>query len=137
MMVRARIPAQVWMAARVRRAVLIPWWLFIQRKSSGATRPARFPTELIQAIPAAAAVPERMAVGTLQKQEVVARTPVRAMDRVTRIIHPGRPGRALRAKPRAAVRAERPTWRRRSLLRSEWRQTQTMPKAAQAHGMAE
>ena len=65
------MPAQACMAARPRRAALIPWWLFIQRKSSGATRPAKFPTEFIQAMPAAAAVPERMAVGTDQKHEVV------------------------------------------------------------------
>jgi len=97
------------MAASPRRAAPIPWWLFIQRKSSGATSPAKFPTELIQAMPAAAAVPERMAVGTDQKQEVVDMTPVTAMAKVRIRAQPGRPGKPLAAKANAAVRAERPT----------------------------
>jgi len=103
------MPAQACMAARPRRAAPIPWWLFIQRKSSGATRPAKFPTELIQAMPAAAAVPERMAVGTDQKHEVVDITPVTAIAKVKSRAQPGRPGKPLAAKAKAAVRAERPT----------------------------
>ena len=103
------MPAQACMAARPRRAAPIPWWLFIQRKSSGATRPAKFPTELIQAMPAAAAVPERMAVGTDQKHEVVDITPVTATAKVMSRAQPGRPGKPLAAKAKAAVRAERPT----------------------------
>ena len=97
------------MAASPRRAVPIPWWLFIQRKSSGATRPAKFPTELIQAMPAAAAVPESMAVGTDQKHEVVDITPVTATAKARSRAHPGMLGRPLVAKAKAAVRAESPT----------------------------
>ena len=60
-------------------------------------------------MPAAAALPERMAVGTDQKQEVAERTPVRATAKAVRQAHPGSPGRAQAAKPKPAVRAESPT----------------------------
>jgi len=60
-------------------------------------------------MPAAAAVPESMAVGTDQKHEVVDIIPVTATAKATSRAQPGRPGKPLAAKAKAAVRAERPT----------------------------
>ena len=50
-----------------------------------------------------------MAVGTDQKHEVVDITPVTATAKVKRRAQPGRPGKPLAAKAKAAVKAERPT----------------------------
>ena len=43
-----------------------PVWVFSQPIRVGLTKPARFPVELINAIPAAAAVPPRKEVGSAQ-----------------------------------------------------------------------
>jgi hypothetical protein len=65
------------------------------------------PTELIHAIPAAAAVPERMAVGSAQNTANADMIPAVANVSAATRRSPGMPGMALAAKPAATSRQGR------------------------------
>src|SRR5580658_5029498 len=85
----------------------------------GLTYPATLPTELTHAIPAAAAVEERIAVGRRQKIETAPRTPAAATASAANETQPGTQGIADAAN--AAEPATPATCQRRSLVPSEWR----------------
>jgi hypothetical protein len=81
-------------------------------------------------MPAAAAVPERKAVGRDQKQETEAMTPQVAMVRAAKLAVAEIPGRALAANAPAATKAGTSVCQRRSPVRSERRPTKSMTPAA-------
>ena len=85
----------------------------------GPSSPPRLPTELIRAMPPAAAAPLRNAVGSAQKIGSMLIMPAWARHRPARNSHgDGGPARSS-AQPAAARKAAKATWPRRSPVRSE------------------
>ena len=77
---------------------------------NGLTYPDRLPTELIHAMPAAAAVPERMAGGSDQKHTIPERAPAVATVSVAISAQPPIWGRALSANAAPLTRHGAATW---------------------------
>src|SRR5439155_4383893 len=108
---------------------------FIQPITYGPTNPPRFPTALINAMPPAAPVPRRNAVGSGQNGGVALYSPTAAKQSARKDIA-GAPASALTVNPDAASHALPATCHRRSPVRSECAATVTMPKAANRNGSA-
>src|SRR5262245_40492766 len=70
-------------AIRSRPAVKLPVASFIQPIAYGPAKPARLPIELITAMPAAAALPDKTAVGSVQNTGSVPNTPQAPMVNAT------------------------------------------------------
>ena len=104
---------------------------------NGLTYPDRLPTELIHAMPAAAAVPERMAGGSDQKHTIPERAPAVATVSVAISAQPPIWGRALSANAAPLIRHGAATCHRRSPVRSECPPTTTIAMAAVTHGITE
>src|SRR5437016_10187482 len=104
---------------------------------NGLAYPARLPTELIHAMPAAAAVAERKPVGRDQKVATVALIPAAAKVSATNPSTPGIPGMADTANAVAPINPAMAMCQRRSPVRSEWRPTATMEIAAILQGIME
>ena len=91
---------------------------------------------MINAIPPAAAVPRRNAVGSGQNGGVALYMPTAATHRAANA-RAGAPARALAPRPAAATHADAATCRRRSPVRSEWLATAIIAMAAQRNGSAD
>src|ERR1700681_4097452 len=104
---------------------------------NGLTYPARLPTELIHAMPAAAAVEERKPVGKDQKVATVALIPAAATVSAANPSAPEIPGIADTANADAPISPASAMCQRRSPVRSEWRPTATIEIAAILHGIIE
>ena len=109
----------------------------IAPRTNGLKYPDRLPTELIQAMPAAAALPERIAVGSAQNVVIVDIMPAVATVRQARPGHPDRLGRPESANATAATAAPTAMCQRRSCRRSELAPTRTAVIAAAPQGIAE
>src|SRR3954452_15250197 len=103
----------------------------------GLTKPPRFPTELIQAMPTPAAAPERGWVGMDQKEDCADRIPMAARARARIRVDEDRPGKTLQEKATAARTAASRKCHRRSPALSEWWPQIIMPVPPHSHGMAE
>src|SRR5271157_2107645 len=98
----------------------------------GATKPLRLPIELTRAIPPAAAVPARSAVGTLQnidKQAIIPTRPTVTATTATVVVDPKA---ALNPSPRPATRAQNRVCQRRSNVLSELWPIHSIPIIATA-----
>src|ERR1035437_4491255 len=103
----------------------------------GLTNPPRFPTELIQAMPAAAAAPESIPVGSGQQMEFAHTIPAAARERATRPTEPGMPGIALAGIAAAPTNRESAMCHRLSPLTSEWRPATIIEPVAALQGITE
>src|SRR4051812_39716574 len=104
----------------------LPVEAFIHPMAEGPIKPARFPREFMMAIPAAAAAPDRKAVGNVQKTGRTAKTPKPAIERQT-ILSVGLANaveRAMKTQATASAKAACPF---RSNLASERLPHQTIP----------
>src|SRR5437763_12035949 len=101
----------------------------------GPANPPRLPTALMSAMPLAAPVPRRNAVGNGQNGGVALYMPTAATESARKEAT-GAPASALAASPMAAVHADPATCQRRSPVRSECAATATIPIAAARNGPA-
>src|SRR5207245_2957847 len=101
----------------------------------GPANPPRLPTALMSAMPLAAPVPRRNAVGSGQNGGVALYMPTAAMQSAANETA-GAPASALAVSPAAAVHADAATCQRRSPVRSECAATVTIPIAAATNGRA-
>src|SRR5262249_20839358 len=102
----------------------------------GPKKPARLPSELIHAIPAAAAVPASSAVGIGQKRGKVARIPTVATLKPIIAASVLYLQRLLATMPAAPSKDATAKWTRRSPERSELRPKSTIATAPHPYGMA-
>src|SRR5206468_2104957 len=107
----------------------------IQPIRNGPMKPPRFPTALINPMPAAAPSPRRTAVGSDQNGGVKLYKPIAATDSAANANH-GEGATELEARPAAASAPHAATCHRRSPVRSECAATVIMPIAATANGTA-
>src|ERR1039457_630515 len=105
--------------------------------TAGPTKPARFPTELIQAIPAAAATPERSEVGSDQNSDIVHMIPMVANVSATNPAMPGIPGIAEMLNATACSKPASAMCQRRSPVLSEWWPTTIMTIAEAPQGITD
>src|SRR5271157_5136923 len=92
--------------------------------------------ELTKAIPPAAAVPARSAVGTLQKIDKQAMIPTIPTVAAATEIHVFAPYAALNPRPKQATALQISVCQRRSRVRSELRPASSIPTMATALGIA-
>ena len=88
-------------------------------------------------MPAAAALPDSIAVGRTQKLDAAAITPAVATVKQATPAHPDRAGSPDRTKNTAATPAGIAMCHRRSPVRSEWRPTSTIVTAATPQGIVD
>src|ERR1700754_2442297 len=103
-----------------RPAPKLPVLALIQPITYGPKKPDRLPSELIAAIPPAAAAPDRNAAGKVQITGRQPKMPKPAIDSAT-IFSVGSSSPAAAPIPPAATSSAIATCRLRSSLRSEWR----------------
>src|SRR5438552_10811027 len=101
----------------------------------GPRNPPRFPTALINPIPAAAPSPRKNAVGSDQNGGVKLYRPIAAIDSAAKRAA-GALKSELAVRPTAASHAHAAACRRRSPVRSECVATLTIPIAATRNGIA-
>src|SRR5712664_210979 len=102
---------------------------------AGPTKPPRLPIELMVAIPAAAAEPDRNIVGILHRGGFAALMPMltRVSAATTEITDVAEPASI---RPTAAAMQAATTCQVRSPVRSEWRAQRTMATTATVGGTA-
>src|SRR5437016_5313763 len=96
----------------------------------GPANPPRFPTELIRAMPPAAAVPLRKDVGSAQNGPSIHQIPNAVRDAAISVHTHEWKNTDMTVKPMAAAKAGMAACHRRSLVWSEWWPQITMLTAA-------
>src|SRR5438552_986495 len=130
------MPEQIALAASTRNPIRkSPDAPCIHPMRYGPTKPPRFPTELINPIPAAAPSPRRNAVGSDQNGGVALYNPI-APTASAASATSGASVNELDPRPMAASAAHAATTRRRSPLRSENAAITIIPTAATENGIA-